>query len=140
MKTVLIIDHNHEYREAFRDALEQEGLDVLDADCPDSAFAMLRTSESPDLIVCDLYMPFTTGEQATEFKTSYEVGLKTMHELAWVYPEATVIALAALGQQELNRLKPYLEPIPAYTKPALFHDAAEIVGGFLASKEWGGVQ
>lgn len=140
MKTVLIIDNNHEYREAFRDALQEEGLDVFDADCPDAAFAILRASEPPDLIVCDLYLPFTTGERAGEFKTSCEVGLKTMHELAWVYPEATVIALAALSQQQLNRLKPYLGNIPAYTKPAMWHDAADIVSGFLASDEWGGVQ
>lgn len=140
MTTVLLIDNNHDYREAFKGRLEERGLEVLDADCPDSAFRVLRHGDTPDLIVCDLHMPFSTGEDACDFKTSYEVGLRTMRELAWVFPEATVLALAELTRSDLDRLRPYLDTFPAYPKPPELSEAVGLVTELLASREWGGVQ
>lgn len=140
MTTILLIDNNHDFREALRGGLEERGLEVLDADCPDSAFRLLRHGDVPDLIICDLYMPFSTGEDAAEFKTSHEVGLRTMKELAWVFPEASVMALANVSKADLNRLEPYLEAFPAYPKPSELADAVGLVTGILASREWGGVQ
>ena len=140
MKTVLIIDNNYEYRESLRAVLEDEGVEVIESDCPDSAYKILATIDTPDLIVCDLHMPFTTGSEMTSYKTSFEVGLRTMHELAWVFPDTPVIALAGIEDSDLDRVRRFLSPIPAYSKTYGIHHAADIVRGFLESRELGGVQ
>jgi CheY-like chemotaxis protein len=139
MKTVLLIDDNYDYRDALKTILEDQGLEVIDSDCPDSAYRMLNGMNAPDLILCDLHMPFSTGKDGAEFKVSYEVGVKTLHELAWVYPTTPVVALTALEQTELSRLKEYIEPIPAYPKPTQMHDLLSLVQGYLMSQEWGGI-
>jgi len=140
MKTVLVIDNNREYREAFCDVLEGQGIDVVASDCPDAAYQKLFGMDAPDLIVGDLHMPFTTGPTRDEYKTSYEVGVKTLRELAWVFPDTPVIALTALEELDIERVKKLLSPIPAYKKSANLHQAADLVQGFLESADVGGVQ
>jgi CheY-like chemotaxis protein len=139
MKTVLVIDDNYEYRDALKTILEGHGLEVIDSDCPDSAYRMLRMMDAPDLILCDLHMPFTMGTNREEYKVSPEVGVKTVHELAWVYPETPVVALTALGQDELSELKRFIAPIPAYCKPKHMEELLKLVQGYLVSQEFGGV-
>jgi len=140
MKTVLIIDDNNDYRETLRSILEDHGLEVIESDCPDIAYRLLKNMNPPDLIVCDLYMPFTTGPDREEYKTSCEVGLKTLQELAWVYPQVPVMALTGLGESDLGKLKRYLDPIPAYRKPFRVREVIQLVDGFLESRVWGGMQ
>ncbi len=140
MKTVLVIDNDLEFREAFSDLLQEQGLEVVTSDCPDTAYQKLFGMEAPDLIVGDLHMPFTTGVERNEYKTSYEVGVKTLRELAWVFPETPVIALSALEELDIERVRKLLSPIPAYRKTADLHRAAELVQSFLDSAEVGGVQ
>ncbi len=140
MKTVLLIDDNQDYLESLRCILEREGLEVLESDCPDAAFRLLRTIDPPDLIMCDLHMPFTSGPETEEFKTSFEVGVKTAHELAWVYPETPVVALTALEDADLAKVRKSLKPIPAFTKPYRTGEVLDLVRSYLATKEWGGVQ
>jgi CheY-like chemotaxis protein len=140
MKTVFIIDNSFEFRESLRAVLEHQGVEVVESDCPDSAYKILATMDAPDLIVCDLHMPFTTGPDMNDYKVSCEVGLRTMHELAWVYPDTPVIALAGLDEPDLDRLREYLSPIPAYSKKGNVYQAADIVQGFLDSRDLGGVQ
>jgi CheY-like chemotaxis protein len=139
MKTVLVIDDNSDYRDALKTVLESQGLEVIDSDCPDSAYRMLRMMDAPDLILCDLHMPFTTGKDSAQYKFSPEVGVKTVHELAWVYPETPVVALTVLGKAELSLLKKYIEPIPAYTKPKRMDELLRLVQGYLMSQELGGM-
>jgi CheY-like chemotaxis protein len=140
MKTVFIIDNNYEYRESFRAVLEDHDVEVIESDCPDSAYRILATIDTPDLIVCDLHMPFTTGPEMKDYKTSCEVGLRTLHELAWVFPDTPVIALAGIEEPDLDRLRRFLSPIPAYSKSDDIYEAAAIVKGFLTSGDLGGVQ
>jgi CheY-like chemotaxis protein len=140
MKTVLIIDDNEDYRETVRCILEQNGLEVYETDCPDTAFDLLGKIDAPDLIVCDLHMPFTTKENAHEFKHSFEVGVKTVHELAWVYPDTPVVAVTSLEDIDIPRVRRYLSPIPMYQKPDSVTDMIEILRCYLVSKEWGGMQ
>jgi CheY-like chemotaxis protein len=141
MKTVLFIDDNEDFRETVRYLLEAEGLEVYDSDCPDSAFGLLSTIEAPDLIVCDLHMPFTTDEtKADEYVTSFEVGVKTVHELAWVYPDTPVVAMTGLQEVDIQRIKRYLSPIPTYQKPERLHEFLDIVRCHLVSQDWGGIQ
>jgi CheY-like chemotaxis protein len=140
MKTVLLIDDNQDYLDSVRCILEREGLEVFDSDCPDAAYRLLRSIDPPDLIVCDLHMPFMRGEKAVEFKTSFEVGVKTAHELAWVYPETPIVALTALEDAELAKIREFLDPIPAFTKPYRVREVLDIVHSYLSTKEWGGIQ
>jgi CheY-like chemotaxis protein len=140
MKTVLLIDSDREFRDSFKDALERYEVDVIDVDCPVLAYQRLHQMEPPDLIVGDLFMSFSTQEDSTDYKTSYEVGVRTLQELAWVYPDKPVIALSALEGDDLARVKRCLGAIPAHRKPAEIEGVAEIVCGYLGSAEFGGVQ
>lgn len=137
MKTVLLIDDNQDYLDSVRCILEREGLEVFESDCPDSAFRLLRSIDPPDLIICDLHMPFMRGPKAEEFKTSFEVGVKTAHELSWVYPETPVVALTALEDGDLAKIRHFLNPIPAFTKPYRVGEVLDIVRSYLTTKEWG---
>lgn len=140
MKTVLVIDNDAEFREAFCDVLQGKGIDVVTSDCPDAAYHKLFAMDAPDLIVGDLHMPFTTGPYREEFKTSYEVGVKTLRELAWVFPETPVIALTELEELDMERVRKILSPIPAYRKTADLQRAADLVQSYLTSSQLGGVQ
>lgn len=140
MKTVLLIDDNEEYREAARHILEDEGLEVHAADCPDSAYTLLEGIGQPDLIMCDLFMPFTTGAQKEEYETSVRVGVKTVQELAWVFPDTPVVALTALDSVDIGDLRKDISPIPAYQKPHRLTEMVELVRYYLMSAECGGVQ
>jgi CheY-like chemotaxis protein len=140
MKTVLIIDDNHDYREVFREILEEHDVEVFESDCPDAAYELLATIEPPDLIVCDLHMPFTFKKDAEQFIESREVGIKTAQELQWVYPDTSVIALTASDPEEMPQVKSDLSPIPAYQKPVGYKDLLELVHCFLVAKDFGGLQ
>lgn len=140
MKTVLIIDDNHDYREVFREILEEHDVEVFESDCPDAAYELLATIDPPDLIVCDLHMPFTFKGDAGEFIESREVGIKTAQELQWVYPDSSVIALTASDPGEMLEVKSELSPIPAYQKPIGYKDLLELVHCFLVAKDFGGLQ
>ena len=140
MKTVLLIDDSEDFRETVRWILEDQGLEVVESDCPDAAFQMLNTMEPPDLILCDLHMPFTTSDSEEGYKTSFEVGVKTVHELAWVYPDTPIIALTALEEIDIVRIKRYLSPIPTFQKPARPNEMLDLVQTYLVSKDFGGVQ
>ena len=140
MKTVLLIDDNQDYLDSVRCILEREGLEVFDSDCPDTAYRLLRSIDPPDLIVCDLHMPFIRGAKEPEFKTSFEVGVKTAKELSCVFPETPIVALTALEQEDLAKVRDFLKPIPAFTKPYRVKEVLDIVRSYLSTKEWGGVQ
>jgi CheY-like chemotaxis protein len=139
MKTVMLIDDDDCYRESVKLTLEREGIEVMEADCPDLAFQMLEKHEAPDLIVCDLHMPFTSNEQRKEFVESAEVGIRTVHELAWVYPSSQVVAMTSLSKIDLDRIRPSVEPIPTFVKPQTMNDIAELLCTILVSSDFGGI-
>lgn len=139
IKTVLVIDDNEDYRDSLCLALEGQGLDVITSDSPDHAYSLLKGGDRPDLIVCDLHMPFTQGPLRDEFETSSRVGVKTIQELQWVYPDSTVIAMTSLPDLEVTRIRGQLEPVPAYTKPDKISDVVDLVCAYLESPCYGGV-
>lgn len=141
MKTVLVIDDCDDFRETVRFVLESDDLDVYESDCPDTAFQMLTTMDPPDLILCDLHMPFTTDvERRDDFEVSIEVGVKTVHELAWVYPETPVVAMTSAEQLDITKIRRYLAPIPTYQKPERISELREILRCHLLRDTWGGFQ
>ncbi|MFN4894554.1 MAG: response regulator [Pseudomonadota bacterium] len=135
MKTVLLIDNDDEYRQALSDELEAQGLEVVASDCPHAAYQELVGMGTPDIIVGDLHMPFTTGPDRDEYKISYEVGVRTLRELAWVFPETPVIALTALDELDIERARSLLAPIPAYRKTEDLYRAVELVKELALSRQ-----
>jgi two-component system chemotaxis response regulator CheY len=124
-KSVLIIDDNDDFRETCRYLLADEGYDLWDAACPKDAYPIL-SGERFDLIVCDLNMPFAGGKEADEFTSGYEVGVRTIKELAHVYPDTPIVALSATPSSDLRRLAKYLDPIPAFPKPTTPDDLLDL--------------
>lgn len=139
MKTILLIDDDEDYREVVRLVLEGEGIEVLEADSPDSAFKLLEKSCVPDLIVCDLHMPFTTDDSRDDYMESSEVGIRAVHELAWVYPSTPVVAMTSMPKIDLQRIRESVDPVPAFTKPMCKNDLAELFCTILVSADHGGI-
>ena len=132
MKTILLIDDCVDYREITANLLMDEGYDVFEAANPMEALPMLEAEEF-DLIVCDLHMPFTSGEAQNSFVYSYEVGVKTIQELRDVFPKIPIIAMSNTSTADLRKISQYLHPIPAYTKPTHNQAVLEIIETHLTS-------
>lgn len=131
-KSILIIDDDEEFRDSASRILLDNDFDVWDACCPDDAFSVLR-QERFDIILCDLHMPFSVGANKDEFIVSFEVGIKTVHELAWVYPTTPIIAISTAPTEDLNRIKSLLSPIQAYSKPTRAEELLSIITGAKAA-------
>ncbi len=130
MKSILLIDDCIDYREVTASLLEELGYEVCEAGNPMEALPLLK-SERFDLIVCDLHMPFTSGEEQKEFVYSYEVGVRTIQELRELFPKVRIIALSNTSREDLKQVTKYLDPIPAYTKPVHYQDVIDIIDSHL---------
>jgi CheY-like chemotaxis protein len=87
MPSVLIVDDNKSYREAFRRNLQLEGYDVLEAE--DSEEAMVRLREHAiDVIVTDLSMRHPTE------------GLDLIRQARTLNPHLPIIMISAVGTFE----------------------------------------
>ncbi|RIL12029.1 MAG: hypothetical protein DCC75_01215 [Proteobacteria bacterium] len=131
MANILVIDDNDEFRQDLTEMLLDEGYVVWPAACPDEAFPMFD-KEKFDLIICDLTMPFTLGENFMEFEYSSEVGVQTIQQLSWALPDTRVIAVSALPFTELSEIKQRLSNVPLLSKPIkrqeLLAMAREVLG------------
>lgn len=133
MKTILLIDDCNEYREITASLLLDAGYDVWEVDCAKDAFPLLKR-EKFDLIVCDLHLPFTKGEEQEDYVYSYEVGVRTIQELKTAIPDVPLIALSNTAPDDLRNIAKYLDPVPAYTKPISNDDVITLIGRCLADK------
>lgn len=125
-KSVLLIDDNEDFRETCRCLLLDAGYDLWDAPSPKEAWPLLSL-EKFDLILCDLHMPFSSGDDSRRYITSYEVGVRTIRELADLFPETPIVALSATPAHDLKRLARFLDPIPAFPKPEKREDLMELL-------------
>ena len=89
---------------------------MREASCPEQAFNIL-SGEQVDLIICDLQMPFVEGPRRVEFEESHIVGVRTIKELVWVFPDLPIIALSAAPSSDLSRYAAELNPVPLAAKP-----------------------
>lgn len=62
IRTVLIIEDDHDIRVALRQVFEAADYLVLTVTNGLQAFDLLKITKAPDLIICDLNMPFMDGE------------------------------------------------------------------------------
>jgi CheY-like chemotaxis protein len=116
MKTILLIDDCEDFRAILSEILLDNDYDIREASCPERAFQLL-SSETVDLIICDLHMPLVEGERACEFEESHIVGIRTIRELAWVFPGLPIIALSAAPSSDLASYADALSPVPLAPKP-----------------------
>lgn len=63
---VLIVDDVQDVRDAFRELLEYEGYQVLDAADGVAALAILRASRYPLVVLLDMMMPLMRGDSVIE--------------------------------------------------------------------------
>lgn len=133
-KTVLLIDDHDDFRLIASSLLLDAGYDVFEASCPKEAFSILK-DEKVDLILCDLHMPFSIEDDREDYEESFKVGVKTVTELAWVFPEIPIVALSAASTSDLKRISTYLEPVQAFSKPEHTHELLDIVQRSLVPME-----
>lgn len=116
MKNILIIDDSEDFRETCGEILAGEGYQVACAPSPDDAFPLLKEHDF-HLIICDLHMPFCSGQEQSNYKESFEVGVKTIKELKWALPSSNILALSAASASDLRKIAATLEPVPTLSKP-----------------------
>ncbi len=86
---ILVVDDEPDFCEALRDFLEAKGYSVLEAHDGDHALEIYR-QERPDVVLLDIRMP---GKD----------GLETLRELRAFDPEARVIMITAVQEEELDK-------------------------------------
>ncbi len=84
MARILIIDDEEAIREMFRDALEQAGHDVVEAENGQKGIA-LQQSVGFDLVITDMIMPVQDGIET----------IKLLHKS---YPELPILAISGGGR------------------------------------------
>lgn len=132
MKSILIIDDNDDFRSLICDILLDAEYDVWDAPCPDQAFAVLGR-ETFDVIVCDLQMPFTLGKDFDKYPFSFEVGMRTIRELAGVFPFTPIIAVSALPRLVLHQLQNEIQTVPILPKPFQAKELLDLIESHLSA-------
>ena len=116
MQSILLIDDHDDFRSIMSTILIEAGYQVFEANCPDQAFQTLQ-EEHPDLIICDLHMPFTQDDRMQEFQYSYEVGVKTVEELQWALPDVPVLIASAAVPNDIQRMTAHLKSVMTISKP-----------------------
>lgn len=116
MKSVLLIDDHEEFRSIVATILRDAQYDVWEASCPDNAFQILD-HELPDLIICDLHMPFTMGSDIHNYEYSYQVGVRTIEELQWALPKTPILVMSAAVPADVKRFTSHLSSVVTLPKP-----------------------
>ncbi|BAI71530.1 two-component response regulator [Azospirillum sp. B510] len=86
MPTVLVVDDDPMLRLTLRHLLESAGVEVVEAEDGDEAMRLFRAGR-PDLVICDLVMPFADG-------------LQTIMRMRRLAPAAKIIAISGGGRSK----------------------------------------
>lgn len=93
MARILVIEDEHEVKEALRMMLEQEGHEVITASNGEEGIQIYARNPT-DLIITDLLMPEKDG-------------VETLLELRADFPDARIIAISGAEQEFLPRAKEF---------------------------------
>ena len=115
-KTVLIIDDSPDFREAVIDILVDNDFDIYEASCPKDGFDILFR-EQVDIILCDLNMPFTEDSDKHDFVVGNKVGIHTIKELGYAFPNMPIICITAEDSFTIARVAKELGDVPLLSKP-----------------------
>lgn len=129
-ENILLIDDDCAFREIATLVLREHGYTVYAADCPARAFPVLA-KERVDLVLCDLHMPFITGEFEDEYLFSYETGVRTIQEIHYALPHVPVVGVSATAQVDLDKISGQVFPSPVVSKPTECNELVRIVEIFL---------
>ena len=127
---ILLIDDDCAFREIAALVLAESGYVVREADCPARAFPILA-KERIDLCLCDMHMPFITGEFEDEYLYSFETGVRTMQEVAIALPEMPIVGISSAGQVDLDRISGQVFPNAIVSKPTDCKELVRVVEIFL---------
>ncbi len=133
MDSILLIDDCDDFRAVLADFLRDSNYFVVDTPCPDEAFSVLR-SDTFDLIICDLHMPFASGEKAANYECSLNVGVETIRELVWVYPWTPIVAVTGHLPSYAGFFEQALPGVPVFNKPIQPKRLLQEIGKSLAAK------
>ncbi|WP_451973829.1 response regulator [Azospirillum endophyticum] len=86
MPTVLVVDDDPSIRLMLRRLLENAGAEVTEAEDGDEAMRLFRTSR-PDLVICDVVMPYADG-------------LQTIRSIRRLAPATKIIAISGGGRSK----------------------------------------
>ncbi|MBY6261347.1 response regulator [Azospirillum sp. 412522] len=86
MPTVLVVDDDPAIRLVLRRLLENVGVEVSEAEDGDEAMRLFRASR-PDLVICDVVMPYADG-------------LQTIRRMRRLAPAAKIIAISGGGRSK----------------------------------------
>ncbi len=118
-QTILVIDDSPDFRETVIDILVDNGFDIYEASCPKEGFDILFR-EKVDLILCDLNMPFTVEEDHSEFAVGNKVGVHTIKELGFAFPDMPIICISAEDSIVLANAARELGDVPLLRKPVSY--------------------
>ena len=127
---ILLIDDDCAFRDIATLVLEESGYQMRSVDCPARAFPLLA-KERMDLVLCDMHMPFITGEFEEEYLFSYETGVRTIQEIHYALPELPIVGLSAMPQCDLDRISGQVLPHAILSKPQDCRALVKIVEVFL---------
>ena len=129
-ENILLIDDDSAFREIAALVLAKNGYYVWETDCPARAFPILA-KERVDLVLCDMHMPFITGEFEDEDLYSFETGVRTMQEVHLALPELPIVGISAASQTDLDRISGQVFPNAIISKPTDCRELVQIVETFL---------
>ena len=134
MAAILCIDYDFQFRRQMENILGEREHRVVTCECPEDAFKLLF-EERFDIIVSELYLPFSVQCADVEKATSFEVGVKMVRELSWALPESKVVGLSSMSASNLNRIARFLPTVPVVAKPATYRQAADLIESFLVDEK-----
>ena len=111
LKKILVVDDEPDFCEALGDFLGAKGYSVLEAHDGDQALEAYR-QERPDVVLLDVNMPGKNG-------------IETLKELRTFDPEASVIMVTAIYDEDISRLAMAEGAFDYITKP-IDHEYLEL--------------
>ena len=126
MKTVLLIDDDHSFRDIISQWLAENGWRVLQAEDGESGLK-LALEHSPEIILCDLLMPRCNGFQVCRFLRAHKEQL----------PRTKIIVTTG-SSYATDRLNAFEAGADEYLiKPILPHDLALVLARMMGEKTTG---
>lgn len=125
---ILVVDDDQEIRETLRQALEDEGYEVYEAEDGAEALDILRQSVQPFVVVLDLRMPRLTGDALLR-RVSRKEHLPAQHTFLLVTANHELLSPVSLRLLERMDVPVVAKPFDLDQLLDLVAHAADTLGG-----------